>query len=299
MSCVGLLLIGLASGCLFAGPFSETFGRNPVYMVTMALYMLFLMGAALAPNIQTHLICRYLAGFFGATPLSCAGGTVADIWDPLQKTYAFPIYGITGFAGPVFGELIGSYVPTTLGWRWLEWLMMIDAAALLVLFFFLQPETYKHTLLKWKAHALREATGDDRYRAAAELDRESLSSQLVAALYRPFYWCYSELIIIAIAMYMVVLYIVLFTFLEGYNFIFGDTYGLSQGMTSIAWAGMLVGCYLVAFLVPFVYRWTANECKKTGRIRPELRLLYGMLGAPAIPISLFWMGWTSYVSVPK
>lgn len=253
------------------------------------------MGAALAPNIYTHLICRFFAGFFGSTPLSCAGGTVADIWNPLQKTFAFPIYGIIAFAGPVFGELIGSYIPTTLGWRWLEWIMMIDAAAILVVFFFFIPETYSHMLLKWKANALREATGDQRYRAAAELEQTSLISGLFAALYRPFYWCYSELIIIAISMYMVVLYIILFTFLEGYNFIFGDTYNLTQGMTSIVWAAMLVGCLLVFFIVPVVYHITAKEYRKTGVIRPELRLLFCMLGgAPCIPISLFWMGWTSY-----
>lgn len=266
-------------------------------MVTMAVYCLFLMAAGLAPNIESHLIFRFLAGFFGSTPLSCAGGTVADIWNPLQKTFAFPIYGIPAFAGPVFGELIGSFIPTShLGWRWLEFIMCIQVAAILVLFVLFQPETYSNVLLKWKAQALRKATGDDRYRAAVELKLEGLGTQLLHAMYRPFLWSYSELIIMLISLYMMSLYVVLFTFLEGYNFIFGDTYGLSQGMTSIAWAGMLCGCFLVIFIIPVVYSWTASELRKTGRIRPELRLLYAMLGgAPAIPISLFWMGWTSYV----
>lgn len=30
------------------------------------------------------------------------------------------------------------------------------------------------------------------------------------------------------------------------------------------------------------------------RLPPEFRLWYAMFGAPAIPISLFWMGWTAY-----
>lgn len=33
------------------------------------------------------------------------------------------------------------------------------------------------------------------------------------------------------------------------------------------------------------------------RLPPEFRLWHAMLGAPAIPISLFWMGWTSYSSI--
>jgi hypothetical protein len=97
-----------------------------------------------------------------------------------------------------------------------------------------------------------------------------------------------------------VVYIVLFTFLEGYTFIFTDTYGVSQGITNVAWAGMLCGILLVTGIVPLVYSWTAKEYQKTSTIVPETRLWYAMLGgAPAVPISLFWMGWTANVSFPN
>ena len=65
----GLFLVGFGAGALFAGPFSETFGRNPVYIVTLGLFMCFILGSALAPNITAQLIFRFLAGFFGSTPL--------------------------------------------------------------------------------------------------------------------------------------------------------------------------------------------------------------------------------------
>ncbi|KAJ5518581.1 Major facilitator superfamily domain general substrate transporter [Penicillium expansum] len=95
-----LFLVGFGVGSLLSGPFSETFGRNAVYLTTMILFLIFIMAAALAPNIHSHLIFRFFAGFFGSTPLTCAGGTVADLWDPLQKTYAFPAYAIPSFLGP-------------------------------------------------------------------------------------------------------------------------------------------------------------------------------------------------------
>jgi hypothetical protein len=99
--------------------------------------------------------------------------------------------------------------------------------------------------------------------------------------------------------YLTVVYIVLFTFLEGYTYVFGQPYGLSQELTNLSWAGMLVGIVLTVGTVPLVYSWTAKEYKQTGRILPETRLWYAMLGgAPAVPISLFWMGWTCYVSSP-
>ena len=47
----GIFLIGFGVGALFAGPVSETIGRNPVYIATLSLYMIFIMASALAPNI--------------------------------------------------------------------------------------------------------------------------------------------------------------------------------------------------------------------------------------------------------
>ncbi|KAL4895269.1 major facilitator superfamily domain-containing protein [Aspergillus ambiguus] len=294
----GLFLIGFGVGSLLSGPFSETFGRNAVYLITMLIFLIFTMASALAPNLHSHLIFRFFAGFFGSTPLTCAGGTVADLWDPLQKTYAFPLYTVPAFGGPIIGQIIGGFIPATLGWRWLEWIMLIMGGLILVLVTILQPETYGNLLLHWKATALRKQTGDSRYKGPMELRTESLGYRLMLAVYRTFVWSYSEPIIILMGLYLTVIYIVLFTFLEGYTFIFGDTYSLPQGLTSMTWIGMLVGVLLVSCIVPVVYSWTCNEYRSTFRIRPETRLWYAMLGgAPAVPVSLFWMGWTSYSDI--
>ncbi len=75
----GIFLAGFGAGSLFAGPISETLGRNPVYIFTLALYMIFIMASGLAPNIGAQLAFRFLAGFFGSTPLTCAGGSVGRL----------------------------------------------------------------------------------------------------------------------------------------------------------------------------------------------------------------------------
>jgi len=65
---------------------------------------------------------------------------------------------------------------------------------------------------------------------------------------------------------------------------------------------MFVGMVFLAPLVPFVYGKTKRELEKNRteagtHINPEVRLWYAMMAAPAIPISLFWMGWTAYPSI--
>jgi MFS family permease len=88
------------------------------------MFMIFVMASGLAPNIGAQLTFRFLAAVFGSTPLTCAGGTISDLWSPLEKTYAFPIFAIGGFAGPPLGPVIASYIGVgSIGsWRWTEWM---------------------------------------------------------------------------------------------------------------------------------------------------------------------------------
>ena len=57
----GLFLVGFGCGAVFAGPVSETVGRNPVYIGTLVLYMVFVMAAALAPNLGAWVAFRFIA----------------------------------------------------------------------------------------------------------------------------------------------------------------------------------------------------------------------------------------------
>lgn len=316
---LGLYLLGFAAGSLVSGPLSEILGRNVVYTGSLTLFMIFIMGSALAPNIGAQLAFRFLAGIFGCPPLTCAGGTIADLWNPLEKTIYFPMYAILSFGGPVLGPVIASYIGQTgvLSWRWTAWIILIMSGAILVLIILFQPETYSPLLLKWKGKQLRRIAGDSRFRSEMDMEKIALFSRIGGALKRQFLITIHEPIILLISLYMTVLYIVLFTFFDGYTYIFTDVHGLSQGLTNIVWVAMYVGISLATFLVFPIYRWTKKDFTQAAQAvngadpavdlhalddvhtKPEIRLWFAMFGAPAIPISLFWMGWTDFVSGPQ
>ncbi|KAI9806486.1 MAG: hypothetical protein M1833_003673 [Piccolia ochrophora] len=300
----GLFLAGFGFGALFAGPVSETVGRNPVYLATLTIYMIWIMASALAPNIGAQLTFRFLAGFFGATPLVCAGGSISDLWSPMERTYAFPVFANAAFSGPVLGPVIGGFIgqSSIVGWRWTEWITLIMSGLTLGLVILFQPETYPPILLKWKATHLRQLTGDDRYKAEVEIREERFLTRLRRALYRPFLLTAREPIIILLALYLTVIYIILFAFLNGYTFIFSETYGFSQGLTGLCFLTIAVGLCLCTLLVPVIYsrakrKMAAIRAEGGTQLPPEFRLWFAMLGAPTIPISLLWMGWTARESV--
>ncbi|CAK3944170.1 MFS general substrate transporter [Lecanosticta acicola] len=295
----GLYLVGFGLGAVFAGPISETVGRNPVYIVTLAIYMIWVMASALSPNIGAQLVFRFLAGFFGSTPLTCAGGSISDLWSPLERVFAFPVFANAAFTGPLLGPIMGGYIVQYLDWRWVDWITLIFSGLVLGLVFFLQPETYPQALLKWKAAHLRAITGDDRYRAAIEIRQETFLHRLKRALYRPFLLTAQEPIIILLTLYLSVIYIILFTFLDGYPYIFQQTYGISEGLTGICFVGIIIGLFGASALVPLIYKWAKRDLQKIqeaggDRLPPEFRLWFSMLGGSiSIPVSLFWMGWTA------
>ena len=271
-------------------------------MGSMAIYLLFIMSCGLAPNFGAKISLRFLTGFFGSTPLTCAGGTVADLWTALEATFGFPILAIPAFGGPVLGPVVAAYIGDgKVSLRWTEWSMLILGAIVLALILGFQPETYSPLLLKWKAHHFRQLTGDERYRAEIEIVDHSLLARLRTGAYRPFIFVRTEPLVIVIALYLSIVYIVLFSFFGGYGEIFGDTYGISEGLTNVIWVAQLVGILCAFPLVPLIYSWTKKEYEianaNNTAIRPEIRLWFVMMGGSfAIPISLFWIGWTSYVS---
>ena len=212
--------------------------------------MIFIMGSALAPNIGAQLAFRFLAGIFGCPPLTCAGGTIADLWNPLEKTITFPMYAILSFGGPVLAPVIASFIGQTgvLSWQWTAWIILIASGAIMTLINLFQPETYSPLLLKWKGKA---STQSNRRQPLPLCNGHGENPTIYSdrgALKRQFLITFQEPIILLISLYMTVLYIVLFTFFDGYTYIFTDVYGISQGLTNITWVAMYIGIMLAGLL---------------------------------------------------
>ncbi|KAG8410680.1 hypothetical protein J3459_016969 [Metarhizium acridum] len=87
---------------------------------------------------------------------------------------------------------------------------------------------------------------------------------------------------------MTVVFIVLFTFLDGYTYIYTDVHGLSQGLTNIVWVAIVIDVVSAAFLVPPAYIWTKKLLREDveGRStdgfhsQPEERFVVRHAGGP-------------------
>ncbi|KAK4703149.1 hypothetical protein P7C70_g3071, partial [Phenoliferia sp. Uapishka_3] len=113
------------------------------------------------PTLLTFSSNSFFAGFFGSTPLANAGGTLADVTTPRERTIFFVLFSFCGFLGPVMGPVIGGYIAQSpyLGYRATDWAQAIWGFTLVIVLICFMPETHTGVLLKRRA--------DDSYLATA------------------------------------------------------------------------------------------------------------------------------------
>ncbi|KAI2829577.1 hypothetical protein CBS147482_7959 [Aspergillus niger] len=105
-------IAGLGWGPLVMSPLSEFYGRRPIYLVSLPLYVVFLIPCAAAHNIQTMLVARFLDGLAGAAFTSVAGATVGDMY--IKSTLHTPmlLYTASPFTGASIGPILGGLINT-------------------------------------------------------------------------------------------------------------------------------------------------------------------------------------------
>lgn len=101
-----LTVFGFALGPLFWAPLSELYGRRLPLFSGYAIFAIFQIPVAVAQNIETIMICRFLQGVFGCSPLAVVGGAMADIWDPVDRAVAIAMFSAATFLGPTLGPIM-------------------------------------------------------------------------------------------------------------------------------------------------------------------------------------------------
>lgn len=119
---LSLFLAGLGLGPLLWAPLSEVYGRKLAVLLPYFLAGIFSFATATAKDIQTIMISRFFAGFFGAAPVTNTGGVLGDMFSAKSRGVAIVGYAMAVVGGPTLGPLVGGAIVTSyLRWRWTEY----------------------------------------------------------------------------------------------------------------------------------------------------------------------------------
>lgn len=96
-----------------------------------------------------------------------------------------------------------------------DWIMLLTDGLVILLVVLFKEETLAPRLLKYKAYYFRKITADNRFRSEGEVSGDSTLELLKTRFSLPFVLAL-EPIVIAFTLYLTIIYIILFTYLDGY-----------------------------------------------------------------------------------
>ncbi|KAI9158142.1 Major facilitator superfamily multidrug transporter mdrA [Paramyrothecium foliicola] len=290
---ITLFLLGYVAGPLFAAPASEEYGRRWVFYITFMLYIAFNFLCAFAPNFGSLLVGRFLSGTFVSAPLSNAPGVLADLWNPLQRGNAMAGFSTMVWIGPALGPVVGGFLELKKDWRWCFYVLLWLGGGTAILMLTI-PETFGPRILVTRAKRIRKAgiPGYEHVKAPVEAQNRTLLDLYKVALTRPWIILF-DTISFLVAIYMSVVYCLLYMLFSIYPIVFQERRGWNSGVGELPLIGTVFGAVLGGVLVVFDTRRQRKKSESGKKLEPEDRLPMTMVGGVGFAVTMFWFAWTA------
>ncbi len=130
-SVIPVFLLSAGVGQLFAGPLSDRFGRKPIVVAGLLVYLAGLFVGLAAQSIDVVLAGRSLQGFGSAFGVVVGRAILRDTnsGPELARTMALSFAIFSG--GPILAPLLGFGLVSAGGWRWVFVGMVVFGASVL------------------------------------------------------------------------------------------------------------------------------------------------------------------------
>ncbi|TKW53541.1 Polyamine transporter 4 [Colletotrichum tanaceti] len=276
-----LYTLGIAVGPVFIAPFSEVFGRKPIYIASCTLLLAFLGGAAAATSFAGLLVCRFLAGVLGSAGIAVGAGTIADVWEVGKGATVSILYILGPFLGPTFGPLAGAYVLEDRGgdWRWTQYVLLFVGAPVWV-----GTLCMRETSRAW---ILRRENGEPAITAGR------LGAIVGAAALRPTKMLLTEVIVSSLAVYAAFAYAMVFSYFSSASYVLRRLYGFNLREVGLSFISVIIGYLLASLLYYFLDTRFRVPAARAGTSTPEQRLYSALVGSVMLPVALFWYAWAA------
>lgn len=138
---LSLYFAGFAIAQLVAGPLSDGYGRRPVTVAFMVLYLAASVLAFLAPTVEVLIAARLLQGAGAAVGVAIARAIVRDLFTGDRAARIMNLTGMILAVGPAFAPTVGGLTLEVAGWRAIFALMVVLGLAAIAVAHFCLVET--------------------------------------------------------------------------------------------------------------------------------------------------------------
>jgi len=114
---LSMFLYGFAVCQLVYGPLSDRFGRRPVLVAGVGLYVAASVACVFATTIETLIIGRLVQGLTACSGPVLGRAIIRDIYGPTRSAKVLATIGLALAISPAVAPIIGGYLQLWFGWR--------------------------------------------------------------------------------------------------------------------------------------------------------------------------------------
>jgi len=133
--------IGVAGGQLLHGPLSDRYGRKPLMLAGLALYVLASAGCALSNSVEMLTALRFVQALGACAGMVIALAVIRDAFPPQEGARMISRMMLVGGIAPIIAPLIGGQLLFWFGWRSVFWFLTVYGAFCFVAVTLFLPET--------------------------------------------------------------------------------------------------------------------------------------------------------------
>lgn len=141
---LSVFLAGFAAGMLVYGPLSDRFGRRPVLIGGILVYLLATLACALAQSIEWLIAARFLQALGACCGPVLGRAVVRDLYGASRAAQALSYVAMAMAVAPAAGPVLGGVVTQWVDW-WANFVLLLGFGALaLAGVLAILPETNRH-----------------------------------------------------------------------------------------------------------------------------------------------------------
>jgi DHA1 family bicyclomycin/chloramphenicol resistance-like MFS transporter len=156
---LSLYFAGFAFAQLVCGPLSDGFGRRPVTMAFMGIYLAATLAALLSPTIEVLIAARFFQGVGAAVGIAISRAIVRDLFTNERSARIMNLIGLILGVGPAFAPTLGGITMQLFGWHAIFGFMLLLGLLIIVVTKVAMEETVERDLSRVRPRALAHSYG--------------------------------------------------------------------------------------------------------------------------------------------
>jgi DHA1 family bicyclomycin/chloramphenicol resistance-like MFS transporter len=254
-------MVAFALAMLVYGPLSDRFGRRPVLLGAVVLYVISSIACIFAPTIEALVIARVFQAMGCCAGPVLGRAVVRDVYGRDRAAQVLSYMGTAMALAPAVGPIAGGWLQVAFGWHAVFVVLSLFSLIALIGTYFMLDETNLHK------------------------NPRAISPRGIVANYA---LLLSHRVYVGYLATIAACYCVIFSFISGSSFVLIEVVGLSPDLYGYCFATIVVGYMTGTFISGRFGRRVGGE--KLILIGATL----GMIGGTAMA----FFAWTDQVSVP-